>query len=405
MIHQFIRKALRRSSSGSMKGRGSLAIERPKEVQRNKNILIAGLSPISSMGLKIAESPMIIVGAGVLGLSTATKLQDAFPGRPICIVAAETPTTSSPTASYASMWAGAHYRPIPAGSSQLKREMELAWQTNEIMKGIAKASPESGVQVMQGVEYLEKPPPENLALKTGDVMAGIRDGFRVLAKNELPEGVTWGCVYQAYCVNVAIYCSWLLKNFQARGGKVIQRTLKCAEDAFAIVEREGLEEVKFVANCSGDNFGLDSKMRVIRGQTVLVKNFYHKTVTRQMADGTWAFLIPRPRGGGTIVGGSKEIGDMEEEPRPETTAKLLQNSIRYFPEFVSRMEEFEIHKNNVGRRPWREGGLRMEAEDLPGGRCIIHGYGAGGRGYELSWGVAEKLVQLVRDTTRQAAKL
>lgn len=274
-----------------------------------------------------------------------------------------------------------------------------------MMKRIANASPESGVQVMPGVEYLEKPPPEALALKTGDVLAGIDDEFRVLDQNELPEGATWGCHYQAYCANVPMYCSWLLTNFQARGGRVIQRRISSAEDAFAIFEQEGLGEVKTIVNCSGNNFGSDPKMKVIRGQTVLVRNEYEKTVTRQMADGTWAFLIPRPRGGGTIVGGSKEIDDMEEKPRPETTATLLENSIRYFPDFISRREEFDILKENVGRRPWREGGLRMEAEDLPGGRRMIHGYGAGGRGYELSWAAAEKLVQIFRDTKQQAAKL
>jgi D-amino-acid oxidase len=366
---------------------------------------LQGIRPfhVRPMSSSTAQSPAIVVGAGVIGLSTAIKMQDAFPCRPAYIIAAEMPTTASPTASYASMWAGAHYRPIPAGSSQLKVEMELGWTTNEVMKQIAKANPESGVQTMQGVEHLETPPPEALALKTGDVLAGIDDEFRVLDQNELPEGVTWGCDYQAYCVNVPMYCSWLLNDFQARGGKVMQRLLSCAEDAFAVVEQEDFSEPGIVINCSGNNFGLDSAMKVIRGQTVLVRNEYHKTVTRQMANGTWSVLIPRPRGGGTIVGVSKEIDDLDEKPRPKTTTKLLQNSIRYFPDFVSRMEDFDILNVNVGRRPWREGGLRMEAEYLPGGRQIIHGYGAGGRGYELSWGVADKLVKLVRDTKQQAA--
>jgi glycine/D-amino acid oxidase-like deaminating enzyme len=32
---------------------------------------------------------------------------------------------------------------------------------------------------------------------------------------------------------------------------------------------------------------------------------------------------------------------------------------------------------------------------LGGGRRVVHGYGAGGRGYELSWGIAERLVDLI----------
>lgn len=52
----------------------------------------------------------------------------------------------------------------------------------------------------------------------------------------------------------------------------------------------------------------------------------------------------------------------------------------------------------VGRRPAREGGVRIEVEDVDvdglQGR-IVHGYGAGGRGYELSWGVARDVAALV----------
>lgn len=54
----------------------------------------------------------------------------------------------------------------------------------------------------------------------------------------------------------------------------------------------------------------------------------------------------------------------------------------------------------VGRRPAREGGVRIEVEDVDvdvdglQGR-IVHGYGAGGRGYELSWGIARDVAALV----------
>ena len=80
----------------------------------------------------IASSPLVVVGAGVIGLSAANELQETFPGRGVCIVAAELPNTSSPTASYASMWAGAHYRPELVRSSQLEPEIRLAWQTTEV---------------------------------------------------------------------------------------------------------------------------------------------------------------------------------------------------------------------------------------------------------------------------------
>ena len=59
----------------------------------------------------------------------------------------------------------------------------------------------------------------------------------------------------------------------------------------------------------------------------------------------------------------------------------------------------------VGRRPAREGGMRVETEGVSlevarnrteeKKRVVVHAYGAGGRGYELSWGVAQEAVGLI----------
>lgn len=46
----------------------------------------------------------------------------------------------------------------------------------------------------------------------------------------------------------------------------------------------------------------------------------------------------------------------------------------------------------MGRRPAREGGLRLEVEGVADGKTVVHAYGAGGRGFELSVGVAEDVV-------------
>lgn len=265
-------------------------------------------------------------------------------------------------------------------------------------------TPEAGVELVQAVEYLDKPGVGESGMKDGDVYAGVGDGFRVLKRDELEvkglNGVKWGCEYASYCVNVPVYCGWLLRTFVEKGGKAERRRLGSVMEAFEagkdIIGLEG--EVTMVVNCSGTNFGKDPKVRIIRGQTVLVKNAYHRTVTRQYADGRWATLIPRPLVGGTIVGVSKEIGDEEEKPRPETRKLLLEQSVQCFPDFVANVEDFEVIRDNVGRRPFREGGLRMEIEEVENGqKGIVNGYGAGGRGYELSWAIAERLVELVSE--------
>ena len=341
------------------------------------------------------NNSIAVIGAGVLGLSCAVELQSQHPKRHIALIAREFPGKDAVfTATYASAWAGAHYRPIPGSSAQLVEEAKLAKRTLERMKKIARESPEAGVGLMPAVEYLEAPTQAYLDLRTGDELAGPNDEFRVLAKDELPEEVAWGCEYQTYVVNVPMYCEHLLLNFQRQGGRVIRHELEDLESAFKMAESAQSGKITTVVNCSGNNFGTDERMKVIRGQTVLVRNMYCRTVTRQNKDGTWAFLIPRPRDGGTIVGGSKEVGDMEERPRAETREKLLRQAVETFPDFVKTVEGFEIVRDNVGRRPFREGGMRLEREDR-GRKTIVHAYGIGGRGYETSWGIAERVSELL----------
>ncbi|KAL4962700.1 FAD-dependent oxidoreductase [Aspergillus stella-maris] len=354
---------------------------------------------------------IVIVGAGVLGLSTARVLQDRYPGTRITIVAAEIPLVPPvveaprPSADNASMWAGAHYRPTPGPDRQSADEHKLALQTAEVMKSIARHSTEAGVQEIVGREIMEYVPDVKKGFRDGDIYASKDDQFRVLEKSELPPGAEWGCEYMTWVVNVHIYCRWLLTTFIRLGGNLVQRNLKDLNDEFDILPTiSRLTRTPLVINCSGRNFDTDPLTNAIRGQTVLVRNTYDKTATRHNKDNSWSFLIPRPLGGGTLVGGTKQLGDWGTDIRPRETAEILAVAVKAWPEFVSDVNDFEIVMENVGRRPFREGGLRIERE-LGQGRTVIHGYGAGPRGYELGWGVAERIVKLVEDVGTPIAQL
>ena len=389
---------------------------------------------------------VIIIGAGVLGLTAAVLLQQRLPFVSITIISSEllaqSPLDSThkfgmdlPSTSFASAWAGAHYRPIPALTpsnpaynqlsgahqafhSQLANEHRIAVRTAGYMKSIASSNPAAGVKVLQAAEYLESPPPENLCLRSGDLYASPDDGFRVLEQAELDtlnakacstgdsKPVKWACEYETYTVNVHTYCQYLLREFLDHGGKTIKQRLNSFADMLACLPSQQAEEAgqcakAIIVNCSG--LGLPSQhdpaTKIIRGQTVLVRQQFNKTLTRQCSNGTWSFLIPRPLGGGTIVGGTKQIGDEESNARPEERRQLLANAAKYFPEFVKDAKDFEVVQDNVGRRPWRKGGIRIEIDENALGDSskgvVVHGYGAGGRGYELSWGTAEQICVLV----------
>lgn len=66
-----------------------------------------------------------------------------------------------------------------------------------------------------------------------------------------------------------------------------------------------------------------------------------------------------------------------------------------YPQILGPDGKYTVIKDIVGRRPTRKGGIRLEKEKIDENRAIIHAYGLGGRGYELSWGVADGVAQLL----------
>lgn len=128
------------------------------------------------------------------------------------------------------------------------------------------------------------------------------------------------------------------------------------------------------------------------GQTCLVRNPCSITLTKQHVDGTLSFCIPRPLDGGTIIGGTKEPNNWDPNPSAETKARLLAKAATWFPFAPGKDGKFDVIQDIVGRRPAREGGLRLEVEGVADGKTVVHAYGAGGRGFELSVGVAEDVV-------------
>ena len=78
--------------------------------------------------------------------------------------------------------------------------------------------------------------------------------------------------------------------------------------------------------------------------------------------------------------------------------ELLRNAAKMYPGIVNSKGGFDVIKDIVGRRPAREGGMRLEVETLPNKRPVVHAYGIGGRGFETSWGIAEDVQRMVTET-------
>lgn len=210
--------------------------------------------------------------AGVIGLSVALKLQDLIRSRDaaspteILLIAREWPTSipGTPTwhsPDYASMWAGAHVRPIPASTPQLRREARWLKETVGEFARLVDSRDLSGITMCPAIEFLDEPPAPyvDMTAETFAAETGL-PGYRRMGASEVPEGVRLGFEYQTYCVNSPLYCSDLLRKFVLRGGKTLNRDLRSEWEAFSLREK-----VLFVVNASGAGFG-DLKSFPTRGE-------------------------------------------------------------------------------------------------------------------------------------------
>ncbi|KAI0473865.1 FAD dependent oxidoreductase [Xylariaceae sp. FL0804] len=347
---------------------------------------------------------VVVLGAGVIGLSAALRIQ--ADGHQVTVLARDLPAPSetidaADQINYTSPWGGAHNRwiPPPAGDSDsdstTARDHAMARRTFAHMRAVAAAHPEAGVTLVRGVEYLETPDAATYGPLDDPARArelGL-EGFRRLGADELPRGVAYGCEYDTWCVSPMVYCMFLLRRIVFRGGRVVRREVRDPAEVFEMRNLGGAR-VDALVNASGIGFG-DKDVFVTRGQTCLVANRCDATVTRQNADGSWTFSVPRNFEGGTVIGGTKEPDNWDPTPSLEVREKMLKNFAATYPQILDGDGKFTVVRDIVGRRPTRKGGMRLEKEVLPGGKCIIHAYGLGGRGFELSWGVAEGVASLL----------
>ena len=79
-------------------------------------------------------------------------------------------------------------------------------------------------------------------------------------------------------------------------------------------------------------------------------------------------------------------------------------AIRICPRLVppeAGIEALDVIRHEVGFRPHREGGPRIEKEVMDdahlGALKVVHSYGASGFGYQSSYGMANTVVTLVQE--------
>ncbi|MGK5547513.1 FAD-dependent oxidoreductase [Streptomyces sp. URMC 127] len=306
-------------------------------------------------------SDAIVVGAGVIGLTTAVVLAET--GRRVEVWSRELPAQTTSAVAGGLWWP---YRIEP-------REAVAAWALTSLgqLSALADRPDETGVRLVDGTHACTEPE------ERSGWAAGV-PGLRPAARGELPAGYGHGLRARTPLVDMPVYLAYLQRRFAAAGGTVVHRAVPHLAEAG--------RAAPVVVNCSGlgaRDLVPDPRVHPVQGQVVVVEN---PGVTEWLAaedrtTGEILHVFPQPYG--VVLGGTAREHVWDRAPSPATARAIVSRCARVDP----RLARARVLAHRAGLRPARSP-ARLEAGRLPGGARLVHNYGHGGAGVTVSWGCA-----------------
>ncbi len=307
----------------------------------------------------MTPSRVIVVGAGVVGLSCAVRLAEA--GYEVAVLARDLPLETT-SAVAAALWYP--YRAAP--QDQVTR---WAASTYTELARLAAAEPAAGVRMRTGVELLRGP--------VGDPW--WRNAVPKLARlgpTDTPAGYAGGWRLTAPVADMAQYLPWLVARLEAAGGTVTRQWLSGLPDSGVVVHCAGL---------AGRALAGDRGLYPVRGQVVLVDQVgIEEWLLDQSDPSRLTYVVPRAVT--VVVGGTATADDWDLTPDAGTARAILERAVALEP----RLGRAAVRGSRVGLRPARAT-VRLETERRGGGG-VVHCYGHGGAGVTLSWGCADDVL-------------
>jgi D-amino-acid oxidase len=304
---------------------------------------------------------VVVVGAGVVGLSCAVRLLED--GHRVDVLARDLPLETT-SAVAAAIWYP--YRAYPY-------EQVTSWSAGayQEFRRLAEAEPESGVRMVEGSQLHRVPTPDPWWV------SAIPGLTRVTAPRA-PYVDGWS--FSTPVIEMPVYLRWLTQRLEGLGGTLTRMALSGLPD-----------EAEVVVNACGLGARLlaaDNAVTPVRGQVLYVEQF---GLDRWwLADEGPTYVVPRSRD--VVVGGTDEEGVWSRTPDPAVARRILDRATALVPELARA----RVLRHNVGLRPARPA-VRLEVEQVSaGGTRVVHCYGHGGAGVTLSWGCADEVAELVR---------
>lgn len=147
----------------------------------------------------------IILGAGVVGLSTALELHERQPEAQIIVVAKHLPGDRA--AEYASPWAGANWL---SGAIDNGRQEEWDRVTYERFRQLALKPSQTGVQSMS-IHAIYDSPVESagvLSKDTNQIWYRNLGDLKMISDDRLPAGAKFGYDFKTFVIDTQVYLPW-----------------------------------------------------------------------------------------------------------------------------------------------------------------------------------------------------
>ncbi|CAK9805060.1 D-aspartate oxidase [Anthophora quadrimaculata] len=336
-----------------------------------------------------------VVGAGVIGMTSALAVKEAFPQFEVHVFASEfSPgTTGDGSAGLCC--------PYLLGNTPCDKVLEWTRITRQWLEKFWKGGLASEVGLSLVPMYRFTSDPDGFSDSS---WSEVVYGAHRLTKKELEKwneehttNYTEGFMFLTYTVEPVRLLPWLTQQFLRAGGQIRKRKIhRLAE----LID----DKYNLIVNCSGlgaRELVNDDTVIPIRGQVtkVMASWLMHGFVED---DEHGHYVIPNFDN--VVLGGTHQENDFDCTPRKEDAQFISTGCCRKVPS----LKNAKVVKKWVGLRPGREE-LRLEPEFLKHseGReiMIIHNYGHGGSGVTLCWGCALNVTQIIRETSKLKSNL